>query len=980
MRHQGITRRSVLALGLAPLAPLSLAHPAAAAPAGSPAFRNPRLTRAARVEDLLGRLTTQEKISLLHQYQPAIPRLGIAAFRTGTEALHGVAWLGEATVFPQAVGMASTWHPELIRRVGEAVGTEARGFQQERPEGWSLNLWAPVANLLRDPRWGRNEEGYSEDPHLTAAIATAYGRGMRGEDPDHLRTAPTLKHFLAYNNEVHRSTTSSSVRPRVRAEYDEAAFRPVIEAGAVTGVMASYNLVNGRPATVNPDLGGRVRSWTKETLLHVTDAGAPNNLLPGNEDYYPDRTAGDAATLRAGNDSFTVDDADPSHTVAALTSALQQGLIDAEDIDRAARHILDVRFRLGEFDPDGGPYSGITRAAVDSPAHRALARECAGEAVVLLKNDHATLPLDARTTRSVAVVGPLGDTLYTDWYSGTPPYTVTVRDGVREALGDGATVPFSEGVDRVAFQEADSGRHLAAGPGDSGDLLHESTEDPGEAGHFDVFDWGAGVVTLRAVANGRVLGYDGEHFRNDQTQPNGWFVQQLFSLVARDDGTHLLRYVGYDKTDDPHTYLAAGADGTLHLTDADTAGRYRVRTVRDGVAEAVAAATGADAAVVVVGSMPFVNGREDHDRPDLALAPAQAALVQAVRRANPRTVMVLQTSYPDAVTQQQATLPALLWTTHAGQETGHAVADVLFGDRNPAGRLTQTWYRSEDDLPGILDYDIIKSRRTYWYFTGEPLYPFGHGLSYTTFRYGPCRLRAAAIASGDTVVAEVDVTNTGDRDGDEVVQLYTRHLDSRDPQPRRRLRAFTRVHLRAGATRTVRLTLPAGDLAHWDVTRGRPVLEDGHHEVMVGASSADIRATARLRVHGERIPARDLSRPTRAADFDDHHGAALVDETKTRGESVALGEGCWLSYDDADLSEGPRTLTVRYTREAEGDCRLQVRLDRPDGPTAADVVLPSTGDRYRHRTVRARLEGARGRRAVYLLLTGDARLSTFSLH
>ncbi|MFD0665345.1 glycoside hydrolase family 3 protein [Thermocatellispora tengchongensis] len=341
-------------------------------------FRDPALPLAQRVDDLLGRLTLDEKISLLHQYQPPIERLGIGLFKTGTEALHGVAWstdyddngnvvTANGTVFPQAVGLASTWDPELIHKVGSAVGDEARGFNARDPRVWGLNLWAPVVNLLRDPRWGRNEEGYSEDPHLTGAISTAYAAGMRGPDPDHLKTAPTLKHYLANNNEIRRDTTSSNLRPRVKKEYDEAAFRPAIESDAATGVMAAYNLVNGRPATVLPDLGEEVRSWTGRTLFNVTDAGAPNNLV-GSQGYYPSLTEGNAATLKAGLDSFTTDNTNAEPTTTAIRTALSKGLLAESDVDTAVRHILSIRFRLGEFDPGGGPYGKIGESAIGTPS------------------------------------------------------------------------------------------------------------------------------------------------------------------------------------------------------------------------------------------------------------------------------------------------------------------------------------------------------------------------------------------------------------------------------------------------------------------------------------------------------------------------------------------------------------------------------------------------------------------------------------
>jgi len=329
----------------------------------------------------------------------------------------------------------------------------------------------------------------------------------------------------------------------------------------------------------------------------------------------------------------------------------------------------------------------------------------------------------------------------------------------------------------------------------------------------------------------------------------------------------------------------------LGAATADAATEFSKEVVSSGQDSAVAAAKGADAAVVVVGSMPFINGREAHDRTTMALAEGQEALVRAVRAANPHTVVVLENSYPDTITWEQDHVPAILWTTHAGQETGHAVADVLFGDANPAGRLTQTWYRSDGDLPDILDYDIIKSDRTYLYFAGRALYPFGHGLSYTSFAYRNLRLGSGSLGQGGHVTVSVDVSNTGPRAGDEVVQLYTHQRSSRDKQPLRALRAFQRVHLGRGRTKTVRLRLDAADLRHWDVTRGRWVLESSAYDVLVGASSADVRQRATLDVHGERIPPRDLGRQTRAESFDDYQGALLVDESKVRGTAVGGGAG-----------------------------------------------------------------------------------------
>ncbi|MFI1353442.1 glycoside hydrolase family 3 C-terminal domain-containing protein [Streptomyces sp. NPDC020898] len=965
------SRRYAFALALTLVAGLASAVPATSAPSAAPAFRDPQLAVSVRVNDLLTRLTLAEKVSLLHQHQPAIPRLGIRSFRTGTEALHGVAWLGEATVFPQAIGLASTWDPELMRQVGSAVGDETRGFQQERPEGWGLNLWAPVVNLLRDPRWGRNEEGYSEDPELTGALSTAYGQGLTGGDPNHLKTAPTLKHYLANNNEKNRTTTSSDLRPRVAKEYDEAAFRPAIEADAATGVMSSYNLVNGRPATVNPDLDEVVRSWTDQDLLNVTDAFAPANL-PGDQRYYPTLAEGDAAALKAGIDSFTDNGADSAPTVDAVNSALRQGMLAESDIDTAVSHILSVRVRLGEFDPGGGKYGSIDSSVINSPAHRKLAREAAAEGTVLLKNDGA-LPL-RKSQKNVAVVGPLADTLYTDWYSGTLPYAVTPAEGIASKLGTDVTT--SEGVDRITLRNAETGAYVTAGAGEAGAALRESATTPGMESGFDVFDWGAGVVALRSAANGRYVGYNWSGFVNDQVQPGGWYVQQQFALEPQNDGTgtYLLRYAGYE-TEEPWwtnpVYVGpTGADGTLGLVPKEQAARYTKDVVRDGSAEAVAAVRGKDAAVVVIGSNPSINGREAHDRTDMGLAPSQESLVRAVRAANPNTVVIVENSYPTTLGSLQKKIPALLWTSHAGQETGNALADILYGDTNPAGRLTQTWYRSEADLPSILDYDIIKSDRTYQYFKGRPLYPFGHGLSYTTFRYGELRRTADGY--------EIPVTNTGTRTGDEVVQLYVHQRASRDKQPLKQLKAFERVSLRPGETRTVHLKVGVRDLAHWDVTRSKWAVEKGSYDVLVGASSSDIRTRATWRAQGETIPPRNLSRVTRAENFDDYSGIRLVDESKVRGTSVsAAPEGAWLKFGDGQLGSGIREFTAQVAGAAG---TVEVRLGSPTGRLLGTARTDGTSSPYTYETVTAGLSGsAKGRTDVYLVLSPGLRLSTFSL-
>ncbi|WP_433383851.1 glycoside hydrolase family 3 C-terminal domain-containing protein [Actinoplanes sp. CA-142083] len=944
-------------------------------------FRDPHLSLQTRVDDLIGRLTLDEKISLLHQYQPAIPRLGINLFKAGTEALHGVAWSNDidnggavvqadGTSFAQPVGMASTWDTDLIERVGSAVGDEARGFNAKNPRVFGLNLWAPVVNLLRDPRWGRNEEGYSEDPLLTGAISTAYGDGLQGGDPNHLKAAPTLKHYLAYNNEAGRDVTSSNVPNRVLNEYDRAAFKPALSANAATGVMASYNLVNGRPATVDPDLAGLERSWSKYPLFNVSDAYAPYNLT-GSQKYYATQAEANAAVIKAGLNAFTVDDANGVPTVTAIKQALDQGLLTEHDIDVAAGQALSVRFRLGEFDPGGGKYGKIGPEVINSPANQKLSRETADAAMVLLKNENNALPL--KPGGKVAVVGPLADTLYSDWYGGKLPYQVTAVDGIKERAKE---VVSSTGSDRIALKDVATGKYITATGTTDADAVAVTGASADEKAQFDADDWGQDVLTLKNVANGKYLGYNWGPFITRDDQPNGWYVQQQFKLEPQADGTVAIRYAGYETTESwfgPNKYLTVAADGKLALGSPDAAGaaKFSKEVLRSGIDEAVAAAKTADTAVLVVGSQPFINGREAHDRTTMALGAGQEALVKAVRAVNPRTIVVLQTSYPDTITWEQQNVPGIVWTTHAGAETGHAIADVLYGDYNPAGRLTQTWYQSDRQLPAdLLEYDIIKSQQTYLYSKQTPLYPFGYGLSYTSFKYGK-----PSVGHGKVTFT---VTNTGKRDGDEVVQLYTHQRSSRDTTAVKQLRSFDRVHLKAGQTRTVSLKLSADDLKRWDVTRSKWVVESSVYDILIGASSSDIRQRTTWNVRGETIPARDLARVTRAENFDAYAPAVkLVDESKATGTAVgSSAAGDWIVFKDADLRNG-RTFTA--STSAPAATTIEVRLDSPTGKLIGTAPVAATGDIYQYATTTASLAKASGHHDVYLVFGGALRVSTFSI-
>jgi beta-glucosidase len=963
--------------------------PASAQPEDFP-FRDPDLPLDQRIDDLLSRLTLDEKLSLLHQSQEPIPRLDIPYFKAGTEALHGVAWSNdlnnnwsqvlatEATVFPQAVGLASTWNPDLIEDVGSVVGDELRGYNSIDPVIWGLQTWAPVVDLLRDPRWGRNEEGYSEDPLLTGAMATAYASGLSGDDPFYLKAAPVLKHFYGYNNETGRNVTSSNLPPRVKHEYGFAAFKPAIESDAATGIMASYNLVNGRPAHVDPEINEVVRSWTDRDLYNVSDAWGPRALVEA-QGYFDEHDEAYAALLKAGLDGFTVDESNAGPTIGFLKSALEKGYLTEADVDTAVRHVLSIRFRLGQFDPDGGPYADITADVLNRAEHQELNRRTAGEAMVLLNNSSGTLPLDPAATGSVAVIGPLHDTLYSDWYGGRMPYEVTPLDGITERLGSAATVIGVEGLDRVALRDVATDGYLTATGTGSGDHVVVTDSAPTADAQWDVNDWTGDYSTVRNAGNGKYLTGAFGPFNTSSDEPSGWFVQQQFRFEEQDDGTYLIQYVGYETNEGwwgiPEHYVTVSADGAVGTGPKAQAGRFAMEVMVSGVDDAAQAAADADAAVVVVGSQPFVYGRENHDRESLALGASQQELVDAVAANNPNTVVVLETSYPVTLDTEP---DALLWTTHAGSETGNAVADVVFGDVNPAGRLTQTWYAGTDDLPSIFDYDIINSGWTYMYYDGTPLYPFGHGLSYSTFEYTNLKTTGKAVGGNGTMRVSVDVTNTGEHAGDEVVQLYTHQRESRDKVANKQLRTFERVQLEPGETTTVRLTLRASDLARWDVTSDRWVVERSDYDLLVGASADDIRQQATVRVRGEEIPPRDLSAITRAENFDAYSGALLVDQSKERGTAIEGGsDGSWIGFTDADLGAAS-TFTAEVANAGDAGS-IEIRLDSPSGPLAGTAEVASTGDVYSYTTTEASLSGVSGPRDVYLVFSEGVRLSTFSI-
>jgi beta-glucosidase len=668
-----------------------------------------------RASALVAQMTRDEKIGQLRNSAPAIARLGVSAYEYWNEGLHGVLTDG-ATSFPQAIALGSTWDPVLVHRVASAISDEARGFNAKFGKG--LTYWSPVINMLRDPRWGRYEESYTEDPYLMSQLGVAFVTGLQGDDPKYLKAVSTPKHFAANNSEVNRHTGSSEVDEQTLHEYYLPAFQATVQAGKAFSVMAAYNRLNGVPCSANTMLLRDIlrNEWGFQGYV-VSDCDAVADIVNGHH-FVPSLAEAAGMALNAGTD-LNCGDTYPNH----LQEALDQGWTAEANIDTALIRVLRARVLLGEFDPPAQvPYSSITASVIQSEEHANLALQAARAAVVLLKNSEGLLPLDRTQLSSIAVIGPHSDDVILGGYSGSPGNTVSPLAGITEKLSGFSSVTINQ------------------------------------------------------------------------------------------------------------------ARGTTITGDADAT----------AIEAAVAAARASDVALVFVGTDLSVF-REELDRPDWNLPGAQEELIEAVFAANPKTVVVLVTGGPLAVDWANSNVPALLTSFYDGQAQGSAIADVLFGDFNPTGRLSTTWYKGSTTLPPITDYDIRKGR-TYLYFADAALYPFGHGLTYTTFAYDNLRLEPSAIHANGTATVSIDISNTGPRDGDELVQLYSRDVATHVTRPLKQLRRFQRVHIGVGQTSTVKFTLDAKDLTYWDVTSHGWLLNGDSFNLFVGASSADIRASSLLKV------------------------------------------------------------------------------------------------------------------------------------
>ncbi|WP_231916308.1 glycoside hydrolase family 3 C-terminal domain-containing protein [Microbacterium karelineae] len=909
------------------------------------------------VDEIVDSLTTDEQIAMLHQHNPPIERVGLGAFRTGTEALHGVSWLGDATVFPQPVGLAAAWDPELVRRVGEAASIEVRA-KHAADRTVSLNAWAPVVNPLRHPLWGRNEEGFSEDPDVTAELGTAFCRGLRGEDPVIWRTVPTLKHFLGYGNETDRSATSSHLTPQALREYELPAHLPAVASGSAGSVMPSYNLVNGRPAHLSGELLVELRAAAPHEIAVCSDAAAPRFIV-SIQRFHATRALANAAALRAGVDSFADDDADSGPTTAALREALDAGHLTADDIRAAARRVLLLRARTGEFTPDRDPYRGIDASAIGVPTHRALAREAAARGVVVLDNDGALPLVEAPAT--IAVVGPYADHVAHDWYSGTPPYAVSLARALRERY-PAARVRTAEGADRIALRDVRSDRYLTVAADGSVTATGERAD---EAALLDLTEWGDGIVSLRSALTGKLLTGASWILSATAERIGGWVAQETFRLVRHGDGTASMRHVGSGR------WLTIQRGGTVAVEgDEHRASRFAVRTVRSGAAQVAAASAAADIVIAAVGNDPHVLGRETEDRPHLALPQQSQEILRAASETGAPVILTIVSSGPFALGAHAERAAAVVWTSHAGQELGHGLVDVLSGDAEPEGRLPQTWWDDPADAGELLDYDLVATNATYRYSRQTPRYAIGHGRGYAAVEYLSLEVAGAVLpapepttrhtpatsATGgaasfdDAIPARVTVRNAGTRPAHELVALWVRAPELPVPAPRVRLAGYARVELAPGETRSVVVPVRPGHLAVWDVgaepeegsavaTPGAFVVQPGAYRLTAGPSAAEAAVEARLVVTGPGLhPRRADGLLAHAAHAFD--GVVTGPRTPARGGCLVVAAGRATGrarYDRLDLADRASLGLV-----AAGTGEIVVSA-RPTGEAAAPWVEIARG-------------------------------------
>ncbi|MFY7818949.1 MAG: glycoside hydrolase family 3 C-terminal domain-containing protein [Akkermansiaceae bacterium] len=819
-----------------------------------PVYRDVTKPWSERVEDLLGRMTLEEKAMFLDHKGPVIERFSIRSDQWN-QCLNGIKWDRPATLFPVCIAMSATWNQDLIHEVATALSDEARGIYN----GWKIDphaagehkgliYRAPVINIGRNPFWGRNHEAWGEDPYLTGRMAVAYVRGLQGNDPRYLKVAATLKHYAVNNVEQGRTALDAKVSERMLREYWLPHFRDAVVEAKAQSLMASYNAINGTPNNVNHWLLTRVlkEEWQHEGFV-VSDLGGVKTMVEGHGKGKMDYVDAVARSVMAGCDFSDKEYA--KH----IPQAVKEGKLSEERLHDAVRRVMMVRFRLGEFDDFSRvPFSKIPPQVVGCEAHRQLSLKTSQQGIVLLENQNHLLPLDPSTIKRVAVLGPLADRVIVNNYNGATGRTVSALQGLKNRLGDGVQVDYVKGcevidgadvpvrVDREAgFRGGASIKFLGEKVGDS-----VSFRIPIEKAGRYALRWHGKHFPSRGryqcAIHGKPLGEAIDFYRTTET----YAPVAEFSDILLEKGELVVTWTLTGKNS-----ASSGMDAhfdCLELRGADEksfeleAVKYQTYRQEDLFTNAVELAGKADVAIVCIGTSERVE-QEGNDRETLGLTGKQEELALRVIAANPRSIIVQMSAGPLTVPRLKEKAPAMLQAWWGGEEYGNAIADVLLGRINPAGRLPHTVYATEQQVPPQDEYDISKGF-TYMHLRDKPLYAFGHGLSYTTFEYRDLQVNPA------THEVTVEVRNNGKRDGDEVVQMYVKSPASQEVRPAMQLRGFQRVSLKAGESKVVKLVLDRDKLGFWNETQKRFVMDPGDYEIRIGGSSDRIALTKKVRL------------------------------------------------------------------------------------------------------------------------------------
>ncbi|GAT63443.1 glycoside hydrolase family 3 C-terminal domain-containing protein [Paludibacter jiangxiensis] len=848
-----------------------------------PIYLNTAYSFKERATDLVSRMTLEEKQSQLGNTMPPIPRLGVKKYDVWGEALHGVAGRNDnsgmtSTSFPNSVAVGCTWDPELIKRETNVIGNEARGFNHNYI--FTLTYWSPVVEPTRDPRWGRTGETFGEDPFLISQISSGFIRGLMGDDPKYLKAVPCGKHFFANNTEFNRHTGSANMDDRDMREFYLYPYKSLIEKDKLPAIMTAYSAVNGVPMSASKFLVDSIARKTYGLDGYVTgDCDAVADILNGHH-YAKSKAEAAAMGLKTGVDS----DCGGIYQSSAL-EALKQGLITEADMDKALINLFAIRMRLGEFDPQNiVPFAGIQPNIINDPSHNDLALEVATKTPVLLKNNAVAktskkaLPLNAATIKRIAVLGPQADKVELGDYSGEieSKYRITPLEGIKKYLADNN---YTTEVVSKAGGNTEKRTDFFMMSGFS-TITTNKTVKQFDATKFDASAPGLiaterfGSKSIKGIKDGDWTAYnnvditDVDSIRlNMNVSPEGGTIEIRVGSATGNilaskkiEGTPQANggFMGFGgrPKNIPVKINTLGITGSQTLVLV-----YHEAEVPATDKETLDMAASADVALVFVGT-DQTTGREESDRFSINLPGNQNELIKAISSVNPNTIVVIQGMGMVEAEQfkNNPNIAGLIFTGYNGQNQGAAMAKVLFGEVNPGGKTSVTWYKSLNDLPDFNDYTLRgatgKNGRTYMYFDKDVTYEFGYGLSYTTFAYSNFGISKKTITPNDKITITADVKNTGDVDGDEVVQVYVKTPESAASlqRPIKRLKGFKRVTIPRGQTQTISIDIDCADLWFWDAANKRITFDQGKYVFEIGASSRDIKGEVSANMSGTYKP------------------------------------------------------------------------------------------------------------------------------